>query len=155
MGYRIILEWIFLIASFVNPCCWDSCRPCSFTISHGQVLVTRVHLWKWFERSQVKSQYDANKWKLVNSAKKCLWKWILTKEAQKPARDQIRLEPKRTLPLQIFRHSCQKCRPVQGDQRSKTWRVKYTQAVNCVALSTRVTSQLWTCVKYVPNQSFP
>ena len=28
-----------------------------------------------------------------------------------------------------------------------------TEALHCVALRTRVTSQLWTCVKYVPKQS--
>ena len=30
-----------------------------------------------------------------------------------------------------------------------------TEAVHSVALSTRVTSQLWTCAKYVPKQSIP
>ena len=30
-----------------------------------------------------------------------------------------------------------------------------TQAVHSVALWTRVTSQVWTCVKYVPKQSIP
>ena len=30
-----------------------------------------------------------------------------------------------------------------------------TEAVHCVALWTRVTSQLWTCVRYVPKQSIP
>ena len=30
-----------------------------------------------------------------------------------------------------------------------------TEAVHSVALGTRVTSQLWTCVKYVPKQSTP
>ena len=30
-----------------------------------------------------------------------------------------------------------------------------TEAVHSVALRTRVTSQLWTCVKYVPKQSTP
>ena len=30
-----------------------------------------------------------------------------------------------------------------------------TEAVHCEALWTRVTSQLWTCVKYLPKQSIP
>ena len=30
-----------------------------------------------------------------------------------------------------------------------------TEAVHCVALWTRVTLQVWTCVKYVPKQSTP
>ena len=30
-----------------------------------------------------------------------------------------------------------------------------TEAVHCVALWTRVTSQVWACVKYVPRQSIP
>ena len=35
--------------------------------------------------------------------------------------------------------------------------VKYVlvQAVHAVALWTRITLQLWTCVKYVPKQSIP
>ena len=31
----------------------------------------------------------------------------------------------------------------------------YTEAVHSVALGTRVTLQVWTCVQYVPKQSIP
>ena len=39
-------------------------------------------------------------------------------------------------------------------QFGHVWSV-YTEAVHSVALLTRVTSQVWTCVQYVPKQSIP
>ena len=141
---------------------WDSSRWCSFTIIHGQ-LQSQVWIFgNKLKDSKVKSQYDANHWNFVYGVKKCLWKWYLTTEkvALISATDQIRLEPKRTVPLQIFRNLSKNAhlvKEVKGRNRTVFTGLDMcevcTEAVHCVTLWTRVTLQVWTCVKYVPMQS--